>query len=186
MNGRSYFLRFTPLKPEDYNLKTVSVVFRMFDPTKLVVAREKASHEHYHIAIWGITRTSQNLRAYLKNVLEGQIYISGKEIEDQLRAIAYCLKDGDYYAQGLSIIEFLQASAISKRKIKYDDLLQEAEKEYDGDDKKFVRKLLEAHVKTNKKVYLPHIKAQLLLTKLKKEQYGTYREYLVEKIIDNM
>lgn len=182
----NYFIRFTPTDPTDHSLKTITLVFKQYDPVKLVVAKEQGTREHYHIAIWGVTRSSANLRAHIKTQIDGEVYISKKQIVDQLRAIAYCLKDGNYYTYGLNVIEFLQASNISKPKVKYDDLLAEAEKEYDGDDKKFVRKLLEAHVTTNKKVYLQHIKAQLLLTKLKKEKYGTYREYLVDKIIDNM
>lgn len=183
--GRSYFIRFTPTDPTVYSLDIVRyVIDTFFMPEKYVIGREKASSEHYHIALWNMDYTPEALRYQLKNRLKGQIYISGKEIEDKIKSIAYCFKDGDYIDHGLSIMEFLQATSISKPKIKYDDLLAQAEELYDGDDKKFTRNLLEAHIKTNKKIYLPHIKAQVLLTKLKKDRYGTYKEYLVEKIID--
>lgn len=181
---KSYFIRFTPTTQNIYDLGMLKFVLDDFEPTKYVIGKEQASSEHFHIAVWGIKVTPEVLRYQLKKRLEGQIYISGKEIVEKIKAIAYCLKDGNYTTKGLEINEFLQASSISKRKVKFDDLLKQAEEDYNGDDKRFVRKLIEAHVATNKKVYLQHIKAQLLLTKLKKEQYGTYKEYLVEKIID--
>lgn len=181
----SFFLRYTPHET-DADLDIIRQVLDQLEPTKYVVAREKATHEHYHIAIWGVKRTPESLRAFLKLKLIGKWYISGKEIEDKVKAIAYCIKDGDYTYHNLDVNEYLQANSISKKKVKYDDLLATAEKDYSGDDKKFVRSLLEAHVATNKKVYLPHIKAQLLLTKLKYDKYGTYKEYLVDKIVDLM
>lgn len=181
----SFFLRYTPHQT-DHSLLSIQSVINQLEPTKFVVAREKATHEHYHIALWGVKRSPESLRAFLKLKLIGKWYISGKEIEDKVKAIAYCIKDGDYIYNNLDVNEFLQANSISKRKVKYDDLLATAEKDYSGDDKKFVAALIDAHVRTNRKVYLPHIKAQLLLTKLKFDKYGTYKEYLVDKIMDSI
>lgn len=182
----SYFIRFTPFDDRTNDLASVTATVDKLEPSKFVVAREHAKREHYHIAVWGVKRTPESLRAFLKKDLEGQIYISGKEIQDKITAIAYCFKDGDYIHQGLNVDEFLQAHAVSKRKIKFDDELSKIEEAYEGDDKKFIGDILDLHAKTNKKPYLQHIKAQLLLTKLKKDKYGTYRTYLIDKIIDNM
>lgn len=184
---RSYFIRFTPSTPTAYSLGALKYVFEYhFEKTSYLIAEEKAAHTHYHIALWGIKLTPETLRYQLKQRLEGQIYISGKEIEDKVKAIAYCIKDGNYISFNLDALALIQATGISKRKLKFDDLLLQAETDYQGDDKKFLKQLIEAHVKTNKKVYMQHIKAQLLLTKLKKDTYGTYTQYLIEKIIDNM
>ena len=185
----SYWIRFTPSNPEAYTLGTVKYVLDThFVTEKYVLAIEKAASTHFHIALWTTDKYKSNdaLKYQLKKYLEGQVYISGKEIQDKIRVIAYCFKDGQYVTKNIDVMTFLQAASISKPKLKYDDLLQTAEKEYSGDDKNFVRNLLDAHIKTNKKIYLQHIKAQLLLTKLKKDQYGTYKEYLVDKIVDLM
>lgn len=186
MSAHSYFIRLTPDCSADVNLDIVFKLFKNYDPTKLVVAVEQGTREHYHIAIWGVTRSSANLRANIKLHLDCQVYISGKDIENSVKAIAYCFKDGNYKYMGLNIDEFLQAVSVSKPKLKYDKILQEIDRDYDGDDKKYLSKVFQAHVDTNKKVYMQHIKAQLLLTKLKHDKYGTYKTYLIEKIIDNL
>lgn len=135
MTARNYFIRVTPDNPSDYNLDTVFKIFKKYDPTKLVVAVEQGTREHYHIAIWGVTRSSANLRANIKLYIDCQVYISGKDIQDKIKAIAYCFKDGHYRHMGLDVVEFLQAVSVSKPKLKYDKILQEIEKDYDGDDK---------------------------------------------------
>lgn len=84
----------------------------------------------------------------------------------------------------MNVGEFLQACAIRKPKIRYDDLLSAAERDYSGDDKKLIGQIIDAHVLTNRKVYLPHVKAQVVLIRLKKEKYGTYREYLIDKLMN--
>lgn len=182
----SYFIRFTPFDDRVNDLASVTATIDKLEPSKFVVAREQAKREHYHIAVWGVKRSPESLRAFLKKDLEGQIYISGKEIQDKIVAIAYCFKDGDFIHQGLDVNEFLQAHSISKRKVKFDEELAKIEAAYQGDDKQFLRDILDLHARTNKKPYLQHIKAQLLLTKLKYEKSKTHREYLIEKILDSI
>jgi len=184
MSAHSYFIRITPT--DKLELDTIYKHFIKYDPVKLVVAKEQGTREHFHIAIWGVTRSSSNLRAHIKTHIDAQVYISGKDIDNSVNAIAYCFKDGNYRHYGLDINEFLQAITTSKPKLKYDKILQDIDNQYDGDDKTYLSKVFKAHVDTNKKVYIQHIKAQLLLVKLKHDKYGTYREYLIEKIIDNI
>lgn len=179
----NYFIRLTPDEPS--NLKFVSSIFHDL-ANKYVVSCEQDPREHYHIAVWGVNRSSDNLRAYIKTKIKCQLYISGKEIINKLNTIAYTIKDGNYTYHNLNVDELLLSVSMAKPKIKFDAELEKIDKAYDGDDKKYLAQVFDLHVRTNKKVYMQHIKAQLLLTKLKYDKYGTYRDYLIEKIIDNI
>lgn len=188
----SYWIRFTPSTSDAQNVYTLGsikyVLDTHFHPERYIIAHEVASSVHFHIALWSSVsyRSNEALKYQLKKYLIGQVYISGKEIQEKLKVIAYCLKDGHYLQHNVSVTDFLQAASISKPKIKYDDLIAKIEADYQGDDKKLARDIFDAYVKTNKKVYLPHIRAQMLLIKLKSEKYGTFKEYLVDKILNDL
>lgn len=179
----SYFIRLTP--EQSTTLREVSSIFEEI-ANKFVVSCEQDPREHYHIAVWGVNRSSDNLRAYIKAHIPCQVYISGKEITNKLNTIAYTIKDGNYVFKNLNVDELLLSVSMSKPKIKFETELEKIDKAYDGDDKKYLAQVFDLHVRTNKKVYMQHIKSQLLLTKLKYDKYGTYKNYLIEKIIDNI
>jgi len=183
----SFFCRLTPM-PEyaaTYTLSIIGAGLNLLSDKYFVCYETEASRPHYHFLIY-TDLSSETLRARLKRMFFAQIYISGKEIEDQVRAIAYCMKDGTWTQSGIDINTILIAKSVSKKKLKYDDLMEELLKSYDGDDRKLIGGIIDAHVLTNKKIYIQHIRAHALLIKLRSDKYGTHKEYLINKIIDDI
>lgn len=110
----SYFVRITPYKTLSY--EDIETVLTDLDISQWFICYEEASRPHYHLCLWSV-RGVENLRYQLKNKLNAQIYLSGKEIEDKLKAIAYCMKDGNWKQKNVNILDIMMAKTITKKKL---------------------------------------------------------------------
>lgn len=185
----SHFCRFTPQSPTDYTLDIVFDHLKELCTAFIVSYETDANRPHFHFALWNTQYSTETLRARLKRVLHGQLYISGKDIENKINAIAYIIKDGLFRSFNVDAVAYLSACQVTQKKVKYDDLVKEIEIEYNKsliNDRQLIGKLLDSAVKCNRKIYLNHIKAQALLIKLKKETNKDKREFLIDKIIDDI
>lgn len=186
-----YFCRITPHSEYQatYNLSIISAGLSLISNKYFVCYEIDANRPHYHFLIY-TDMSSETLRARLKKMFNSQVYISGKEIEDQVKAVAYCMKDGTWTQTGMDINTILMASSTSKKKVKFDDLVDKVIKDYETSEVKDKRKLIggiiDAHVTCNRKVYMPHIKALAILCQLKATKTKSLREYLIDKIVDEL
>lgn len=185
---------FGRLTPEDefqatYNLALISAVFDIFSDKYFIAYEVEASRPHYHFLVH-TELSAEALRYRLHKELYCQVYISGKEVRDRVRSIAYCMKEGTWIQKGMDINDILLASATSFKKNKFDDILKDIIKEYQDevikDDKWLVGKLVDANIKCNRKIYPQHIKSLALLLKLKSAPDNRTREHLIEKIVDEL
>lgn len=187
---KDIFGRFTPDKPDNCSLDILIEFLKNYTNTYVVSYETDASRPHYHFAIFKVEVSTELLRTHFKNkFIPGQLYLSGKNIEDKIKTIAYTIKDGLYKSNLLDINDFLMASVISRPKLKYDNLIHDIEDEYlkgSLTDKQLVSKILQAYIDTNKKVYIQHIKATALLIKLKKESNKTNKDLIIERIIEDL
>lgn len=184
---KSIFARFTPDNPDIHSLDSIEDFIKNYTDTYVFSYEIEASRPHYHLALFDVSISTELFRNHLKK-LEGQVYISGKDIADKVKTIAYTIKDGLYRYCNLDVNDYLMANSIKKKKIKYDDRLKEIEQSYLRgliDDKALVTQIVEAHIQSNKKIYIQHIKAQLSLIKLKNTKNQTYREILINKILED-
>lgn len=172
----SYFIRITPYKTLSY--EDIEKILENLDITRWFVCYEEASRGHYHLCIWSL-RSVENLRYRLKQEIEGQIYISGKEIEDKIKAIAYCMKDGNYRHKNIDILSIMSAKAVSKKKVTFVDELSNISTE--GTPRHILTRIIDLHIKYNRKIYRQHIRALLDLLMCKKD--STYKEELIKNIL---
>lgn len=185
---RDYFGRFTPAQPDLCSLDLLSNFIKKYT-LKYVVSYEVASRPHYHFCVFNMEISSELLRDHFKRkFIDGQVYLSQKDIQNKISCIAYTFKDGCYTCSGITVDEFLLSHAIAKPKLKYDDIVLKLEEDYLKDridEKKLVEGIMDGHIKTNKKVYVQHIKSHLALIKLKKVTNSKYKEILINKILDD-
>lgn len=174
-----YFVRITPTGVLSYEDITTSLSSIGID--KWFIAYEEASRPHYHLCLW-TERSVENLRYQIKKHINGQVYISGKQIQDRVKAIAYCMKDGNYRQNNVNMLEVIMAKQISTPKIKFDD---ELKKIVDSDlsTRDIVSSLIDLHIKCNRKIYRQHIKALMDLIRARKDR--TFREDLINYFLDN-
>lgn len=187
---KDIFGRFTPDKPDEHSLDTLIEFLKNYSNKYVVSYETDAKRPHYHFAIFNVETSTELLRTHFKSKYKpGQLYLSGKNIIDKIKTIAYTIKDGLFKSNGLDVNDFLMASVIARPKVKYDNLMKDIEDEYlkgSLNDKQLVSKILDAYLQTNKKIYIQHIKASALLIKLKKESNKSKRDLLIERIIEDL
>lgn len=180
----SYFCRFTPHSDTDYSLDKLSEFISQLSNKYVISYEQKPRNNHYHICLWDVNRSPENLRYHFRTNLVGKVYISGKEIEDQVKAIAYTIKDGSYKSHGIDVFTWMAALRTTKKKESFDEDLTELTDRYSPnlyDDKWLCGGILELYKKFNRKVYTQHIRALMTTIKLKKDPH--YRDKLVDKIL---
>lgn len=177
MREYGYFLRITPYKPLSF--EDIIVEIEKLNIDKYIIAYEEASRPHYHLCLFS-ERGVENLRYRLKQCIEGQIYLSGKDIEKKVNSIAYCMKDGNFRQKNLDWFEFCQAKQMAKPKESFDDSIKKID--LTKSNREILEYILDIHVKFNRKIYKQHIKALFELIRLKKEGH-TYRETLVKEFL---
>lgn len=173
----SYFLRCTPRK--ETSLEVFKSLVTRFT-SSYIIAREEASSVHFHIAMFKVQITPERLRYHCKNSIEGQWYISGKEVQDQIKAVAYCMKDDNYISNGIDVTTILMAKQIAKPKVKFDEEMRKIS-EMDEDIEVIIDKIIDLYIRCERKIYIQHIRAQVELIKAKKS--AIYRTILRNKII---
>lgn len=174
----SYFLRCTPRK--ETSLEVFKSLVTRFTES-YIIAREEASSTHYHIAMFKVQVTPERLRYHCKHSIEGQWYISGKDVQNQIKTVAYCMKDGCYIFNNLDINTILLAKQLSKPKVKFDDELKRITDMVDLPMEDVVDKIIDLYIKCDRKMYIQHIRAQVELIRAKR--CSNYRTILRNKIL---
>lgn len=175
----SYFIRLTPRGALSY--EDIIEVIESIGIKKWFICYEEASRPHYHACLFS-DRGVENLRYQLKAKINAQIYISGKEIESKIKAIAYCMKDGNYRQQNIDILTIMSAKQLSKPKEKFDDELKVLIDDKDSSLRQIAKRIIDLHIKYNRKIYRAHIKATMELIRLKR--CPDYREKFIDFILD--
>lgn len=175
----SYFIRITPRESLSY--EDIIEVVESIGIKKWFICYEEASRPHYHACLFS-DRGVENLRYQLKAKLNAQIYISGKEIESKIKAIAYCMKDGNYRQQNIDILTMMTAKQIAHKKEKFEDELKELIDDKETSIRTIVSKIIDLHIKYNRKIYRAHIKATVELVRAKR--CSNYREELIKYFLD--
>lgn len=173
-----YFIRVTPY--DTSTLDDIRNVFEQLNFDSYVLSRELASRVHYHAYI-RTTKSAERLRYQLKQRVGGQIYISGKQVEDQVRAIAYTIKDGSYIYKDIDVNTFLKAVQLSKPKTTFDDRIKEIKSR---DPTVVTRGVVRAYKEFNRKPHLHHIESLVRYILLKNDD--TYENVVVNKILDRL
>lgn len=177
---RSYFIRITPR--EQMSMDDVINVIEAAGSDKWFVCYEEGKKRgHFHVCMWCV-RGPENLRYHLKAKINGQVYISGKEIEKQVNAVAYCMKDGQWKEKNIDILTLMSATAMTKPKVNFDSELKELT-ESDQSIEKIASRLVDLYIKYNRKIYRQHLKSHMDLIRAKR--CGIYRDNLVKYILDD-
>lgn len=157
---RGYFIRITP---DDANMTLLDMkdfLDLTLECQRYVVSREEATRVHFHILLY-VPFSAERLRYRIKSSIEGQVYISGKDIQDKVRCIAYTIKDGQYKMKDIDIFEFMKAKQVSHRKVKFDDAVKIITQNYSRsrNDEALVDELIQVHIDYGRKLYRQHLKA---------------------------
>lgn len=175
----SYFVRITPRDPISY--EDIETVLSTLHIEQWFICYEEASRPHYHLCLFS-ERGVENLRYRLKKEINGQVYISGKQIEDKVKAIAYCMKDGNYRHKNIDVNTFLMANSITHKKEKFEDELKKFIDDTEHSIRHIVEGIIDLHIKYNRKIYRQHIKALVELIKAKR--CPNYRQQLINYFLD--
>lgn len=180
---RGYFIRLTPRLGK--GLDQLAHVLNTIGINKYFICEEMATRLHYHACIY-TTRSAESLRYQLKRYIQGEIYISGRDIEDQVKAIAYCMKDGVWKQNNMDVNTLLMAKTITRKKEKpydaqFNELIEEAT---NYSERTLVSKIVDLNIKFNRKIYPQHISAQVRLAMAKAKP--NYRDILVEQILRDL
>lgn len=175
-----YFIRITPDEPVTLN-DIQELVKSRLDPDKYVIS-EEYSHKnvlHFHIVLYS-PFSSDRIRARIKTALPCQVYISGKEIMDKYKAIAYTIKDGHYVHYNVDVFEMMKASQLSHKKERYDTALKDLRLEYKehSSDELMIRGLLDIYTKFGKRINRTHFMTHA--QSIKYEVQTVSREALVQ------
>lgn len=178
---RSYFVRITPKDETSFD-DMVNIIDSILLIKKYFICYETASRPHYHLCLF-CHRTPEALRYQLKKYIEGQVYISGKEIQSQVKAIAYCMKDGNWRQRNINILDIMTAKAISKPKENFDTDLEKLTSNETLSLKEIATELVNIYVKYNRKIYRQHLKAHLDL--IRSKRCNEYKDNLIKYILDD-
>lgn len=176
----SYFCRITPR--ETISFEDIEAFLDRIRISQWVVCFEqgtKNQSEHYHLCLFS-ERGPENMRFHFKATFNAQVYISGKDIDDKIRAVAYCFKDGNYRQKNLDYNTFLMAHNVTHKKLKFEDEIRDLD--LTKTDRQILETIVDLHAKYNRKIYRPHIRALFDLIRLKK-QGNSYRDILVKDIL---
>lgn len=160
---RGLFMRITPYNNDDATLQRIAEIIELTTvPARYVISEEIASHLHYHILTYS-DRSPERIRYAIKSKIECQLYISGREVQDKVKAIAYTIKDGKYIQKNMDVNDFLLAKQISRPKRTFDDGLKELKEIYktNMDDEELLRGLIRVYKEFNKKINRLHLKNHL-------------------------
>lgn len=181
--SHSYFARITPRYPG--SLQQMEDIISPL-AGKYVISLETTPRPHFHICLWA-SKSIENLRYHLKSRIDGQIYISGKDIEDKIAAIAYTIKDGNYVYRGLDVAEFLLANSVSKPKLDFDQLIKDLTNKYDPrsmSDQSLIKSIIQIYIDCHRKPYRQHIRSLFDSIKLSKDR--SYIDRITEQILLNI
>lgn len=177
---RSYFIRITP-DQQEAGLDQLDTILETIGITKYFICEETATRLHFHACIY-TDRSAESLRYQLKRYIEGEVYISGKDIQDQVKAVAYCMKDGKWRQKNMEVQTILMAKSITRPKAKpFDKQIGDLIDEVSLSDESFIKKVIDVHCQFNRKIYPQHI-AALTRTRTAKIDED-YKQRLADRIL---
>lgn len=180
----SFFGRFTPLPSANYTLDDMEDIISDYTDQYVISYEQKPRNNHFHFVMLECVRGMENLRYRLKSVLDGQLYLSGKGVEDKVKAIAYTIKDGNYKSHGIDVFTWMVALRTTRPKESFDEDLKKLIEEYtpiQHTERWLVSRLVDIHIKFNRKIYSQHLKALKDHVILKKDP--CYKEKYIDKIL---
>lgn len=175
----SYFMRVTPYKQLSY--EDIEEVLSNLHIDKYFICYEEASRPHYHLCLFS-PRSVENLRWRVKQAVDGEVYLSGKAIEDKVKAVAYCMKDGNWRQKNMDVNTILMANQVKFKKPKFDDELKKLVDNKEDSIRSIVKSIVELHITYNRKIYRQHIKAIVELIKAKRCE--NFRENLINYFLE--
>lgn len=117
-----------PNMSKEAMLITADTVLRINFPDQphvvCIETGETSQHTHFHIYLELDTQELYtdafrvSMRRKLSSIFRGYVRLSGSQVEDKIRNIAYILKDGDYKTYKIDWLTFLEARKISHPKEK--------------------------------------------------------------------
>lgn len=176
----SYFLRITPKEPLSF--EDVEEMLSQLHIDQYFICYEEASRPHYHLCLFS-ERGVENLRYRIKSHINGQVYLSGRQIEDKVRAVAYCMKDGKWRQKNMDVHTMLMATATTHKKEKFEDDLKVLIEDKESSIRDIIKRLIDLHIKYNRKIYRQHIKALVELIRAKR--CPDYRQKLIDYFLDD-
>lgn len=175
----SYFLRITPYDPLSF--EDIEAFLETLSINQYFICYEEASRPHYHLCLFS-ERGVENLRYRIKRDINGQVYISGKAIEDKVKAVAYCMKDGKWKQKNMDVHTMLMATATTHKKENFETELKKIMENTELSLRKVVKEIIELHIKYNRKIYRQHIRALIELIRVKR--CTDYKEKLIDFFLD--
>lgn len=189
------FVTFIPDEaPYGLTLKEISdnIISIYNNKAIIVVCREIATNEHYHmyIRVDGIPwsdKTRMDLKRRLREFLAGEIRISKRKVEDRIKAIAYTIKDGNYYCHGIDWFEFTKAKEISHPKDKsYNVLIKDFYSNVEGKtEMTLIDEVIDIFDKCNIPICTDRIAKIVRLSIIKKKD-ASFRNRLKDMIFDKL
>lgn len=179
----SYFVRITPR--HEGSLQQLETIVSPL-ASKYVISQETTPRLHFHLCLWA-NKSIENLRYHLKSHIDGQIYISGKDIDNKIQAIAYTIKDGNYVHRGLDVAEFLLANQVAKPKANFEQLIKDLTNKYEPrtmSDQSLIKSIIQIYIDCHRKPYKQHIRALFDTIKLSKD--SAYIDRITEQILLNI
>lgn len=176
----SFFVTFTPY--DSLTFEDIIEFLKSIGIQTYFICYEEASRPHYHFVI-ETNRSVENFRYLCKTRLNGRLHISGKDIEDKVQAIAYCMKDGVYRENNMNVNDILLAKQRSHPKIKFDDELKVLMEDEESSIPIIAKKLIDLHIKCKRKIYRQHLKA--IMDTIRARRCHIYRQELEKYIIDD-
>lgn len=172
MNG--LFLRITPV-----DSMTLEDIKNIIEPLckSYLISIEEASRVHFHIVMY-TDRSVEDIRYQIKKKQGLQVYISGKQIEDKVKTIAYTIKDGNYIFKDIDAFALMRATQVTYKKLTFD---KEIEAIKYWDDSSLFDDVLNLYQKYNKKIDKRHFINLLRTIKLKNS--SDYREQFKKNIL---
>lgn len=172
------FIRLTPYGPSE--LCRVDEIVRNLNPTSYCLSQEEATRRHYHLYFNG-DYTIERIRYRLKSQIDAQVYISGKDVQDKIRTIAYTIKDGNYTHHNLDVNTFLMAQQVTFKKKTFDDSVKELKQIQWSSIEELVDAVIDIYIEFNKKIYEQHLSA--LVKTIYISQSNKFREHIKGKIL---
>lgn len=180
--SKGLFIRITP-HSEGLDLEELEEFVKTdLRSERYVISIEHATNTHFHLLVY-TPMSPENTRYRIKANYDCNVYISGKEIQDKIKAIAYTIKDGHYVHSGLDIWEWMQAKQLSRPKIKFDEAIKTIKSNYSAThyEEGLVRELVQLHIDTGRRIYRQHLRAWIDTIKIEVDE--RYRERLIKEIL---
>lgn len=166
-----YYIVLNPID-DSHNLEAFKTILDNYKDVQAYCISFEISDDdvqHYHLYI-KTELTAKTLRQRFLRTFKCRSRFSSKEIQDRIRAIAYTIKDGNYFQKNLNVHEFLMAVQVSHpKKPKFEVALRSIDEEYIAgniDFEKYLVRVLTLYKDYRRKLYRQHIIAHATTVRL--------------------